>query len=166
MPTPDYVLRLRERIGHDLLWLPGVCAVVLRDGGAGTQVLLVRRADNGRWTPVGGIVDPGEHPADTAEREVLEETGVRCEVEGLAAITVGPAAPYVNGDVVQFLTHTFRCRSVGGEARVADEESVEVGWFAVDALPEMAPHFVERIAFATAYDGSTRLPRDPEQAHG
>ena len=29
MPVPDFVVSLRERIGHDLLWLPGVTAVVL-----------------------------------------------------------------------------------------------------------------------------------------
>ena len=45
MPTPEYVLALRAGVGHDLLWLPGVTAVVLR----GDDVLLVRRADNGEW---------------------------------------------------------------------------------------------------------------------
>jgi 8-oxo-dGTP pyrophosphatase MutT (NUDIX family) len=58
MATPDFVLALREKIGHDELWLPGVTAVVLR----GSEVLLVRRADSGAWTPVTGIVDLGEEP--------------------------------------------------------------------------------------------------------
>ncbi len=162
MPTPEFVLRLREKVGHDRLWLAGACAVVLREHDGDREVLLVRRSDDGRWTPIGGIVDPGEHPADTAEREVLEETGVHCVVEGLAAVSVGPPGAYPNGDVVQFLTHTFRCRALAGEAHAADEESVEVGWFALDALPELSPHFHERIAAATAYDGTTRLPREPE----
>ena len=70
--TPDFVLALREKIGHDPLWLTGVTAVVLRD----RQVLLVRRSDNGEWTPVTGIVDPGEQPAAAAVREVLEEANV------------------------------------------------------------------------------------------
>ncbi|MFD9691906.1 hypothetical protein ACFWXO_39795, partial [Kitasatospora sp. NPDC059088] len=30
---------------------------------------------------------------------------------------------------------TFRCRAVGGEARVNDDESLEVGWFGLDELP-------------------------------
>ncbi len=162
MPTPEFILRLREKVGHDPLWLAGACAVVLREAGAATEVLLVRRSDDGRWTPVGGIVDPGEHPADTAEREVLEEAGIRCVVEGLASVTVGPPGAYPNGDVVQFLTHTFRCRPVGGEAHPADEESDAVGWFALDALPAMSPHFHKRIAAAVAYDGTTRLVREPE----
>lgn len=80
MPTPEFVQRLRRKIGTDLLWLAGATAVVF-DGQA---VLLVKRADNGQWTPVTGIVDPGEHPAQTAAREVLEETGVDCVVEDLS----------------------------------------------------------------------------------
>ena len=30
-PVPEHVLALREKIGHDLLWLPGVTAVVSPD---------------------------------------------------------------------------------------------------------------------------------------
>ena len=44
--------------------LPGVTAVVIRD----RQVLLVKRADNQAWTPVMGIVEPGENPADDRSR--------------------------------------------------------------------------------------------------
>ncbi|MEO2097966.1 MAG: NUDIX domain-containing protein, partial [Brachybacterium sp.] len=73
MATPDFVLSLRERIGNELLWMPGVTAVVLNP--ARTRLLVVRRADDGRWTPVTGIVDPGEEPARAAEREVAEEAG-------------------------------------------------------------------------------------------
>jgi hypothetical protein len=29
MPTPDFVVKLRQKIGHDLLWLPGITGVVL-----------------------------------------------------------------------------------------------------------------------------------------
>jgi hypothetical protein len=32
---------------------------------------------------------------------------------------------------------TFRCRAVSGEARVCDDESLDVGWFALDALPDL-----------------------------
>lgn len=72
MPIPQFIIDLRARIGRHPLWLIGVTAVVIRDDG----VLLVERADNGIWTPVTGIVDPGEEPADAAVREVAEETGV------------------------------------------------------------------------------------------
>ena len=75
MPTPPFIQELRDRVGTHPLWLSGVTAVVVR----GDEVLMIRRADNGRWAPVAGIIEPGEHPADTAEREVLEEAGVVVE---------------------------------------------------------------------------------------
>lgn len=149
MPIPDFVVRLRERIGHDLLWLPGVTAVVLRDD----EVLLVERSDNGRWAPVTGIVDPGEHPEVAAVREALEETGVVCEVERLIWVNVTPVITHVNGDLAQYLDHTYRCRYVSGEAHVADDESSSVRWCRLDELPPMEPVLVERIRRAAAADG-------------
>ena len=67
MPTPPYIRKLRERIGSDYLWLSGATAVVYREQDS--KVLLVRRSDNGAWTPITGIVDPGESPALTCLRE-------------------------------------------------------------------------------------------------
>ncbi len=134
MPVPEFVSRLRERIGTELLWLPGVSAVVVDDDG---RVLLGRRSDNGRWAVISGILEPGEQPAVAIAREVLEETGVTVEVEGLAAVaTDDHVVVYPNGDRAQYLDLTFLCRATGGEAHVADDESTEVGWFAPDDLPE------------------------------
>ncbi len=56
MPVPEYVLALREQVGHGLLWLPGVSAVVLDDQG---RILLTHRADTERWAIVSGILEPG-----------------------------------------------------------------------------------------------------------
>lgn len=153
MPVPEFILRLREKVGHDLLWLPGVTAVVLHR----ERVLLVRRSDNGEWSPVTGIVDPGEHPARTAEREVFEETGVSCRVEALAWVNVTRPTVHVNGDHAQYLDHTFRCRYVDGEPAVGDDESVEVGWYPVDAMPPMDPDLSARIRVALEHSGDARL---------
>ena len=150
MPIPEFVSRLRAHVGTELLWLPGVSAVVLDDDG---RVLLGRRADNGRWAVISGILEPGEQPAVAIVREVLEETGVQAVVEGLAAVDTGSdVVVYPNGDRAQYLDLTFLCRAVGGEARVADDESTDVGWFAPDALPEpLVESSRERIARALAY---------------
>lgn len=134
MPIPEFVSRLRGLVGSELLWLPGVSAVVVDDAG---RVLMARRSDNGRWAVISGILEPGEQPAVAIVREVLEETGVTVEVEGLAAVATEPhVVVYPNGDRAQYLDVTFLCRVVGGEAHVADDESTQVGWFAPDALPE------------------------------
>jgi 8-oxo-dGTP pyrophosphatase MutT (NUDIX family) len=153
VPVPEFILRLRERIGHDLLWLPGVTSVVLHEGA----VLLVRRSDNGSWGPVTGIVDPGEHPVHAAVREVLEETGVRCAVEELVWVNVTEPTVHVNGDHAQYLDHTFRCRYVGGTPYAADDESVEVRWFSATDLPEMKPSLRDRIVTAVEHAGPVRL---------
>lgn len=101
MPVPEFVIELRRHIGHAPLWLPGVTAVVIRD----EQVLLVKRADNGAWTAVTGIVDPGENPADCAVREVLEEAGIRAIPRRLVWVHVTRPMVHVNGDHAQYLDH-------------------------------------------------------------
>lgn len=131
MPTPDFVLDLRRKIGTDPLPLVGVTAVVLRDD----RVLLGRRSDNGHLTPVTGIVDPGEEPADAAVRETLEEAGVRCRVERLAWVHQIPRITYSNGDQSDYLDLTFRCRWVSGDPFPVDGEMTEVGWYDLAALP-------------------------------
>lgn len=138
MGTPEFILELRRHVGNAPLWLTGATLVCLRDGDGGPEVLLEQRADNGLWTLVSGIIDPGEHPVDTVRREAREEAGVEVEVGRMLWCLVGDEITYDNGDVVRFLDHGFAGRIVAGEPHVADEESVAVGWFPVDALPE--PH--------------------------
>ncbi len=152
MPIPDFVRELRRHVGTARLWLPGVTAVVRR----GPDLLLVQRADNHEWTPVTGIVDPGEEPAVAARREVLEETGVSVRVERLASVRALPLVTHVNGDLASYLDHTFACSYASGEAHVADDESLDVRWWPVDDLPAM-PSYAERVACVLEDDPVTRF---------
>ena len=165
MPTPDFILRLREQVGHTPLWLVGTTAVVVAPptapGGA-DRVLLVRRADTGEWSPVAGIVEPGEHSADAAEREVWEEARVRAVVERLAAVGVTQEYEYPNGDRTRYTDHTYRLRYVSGEPAVGDDESTDAGWFPLDALPPMPERYRERIARALDPRPDTVLVRGTE----
>lgn len=137
MTTPKFILELREKLGHDLLWLTGITGVVL-DGD--DQVLLVRRADDGRWALPAGILEPGEQPAIGLVREIQEETAVETEIVRLVSIDTLPPSSYPNGDQVQYLDLCFRCRPLRGDARVNDDESLEVAWFPLTALPtDLAP---------------------------
>lgn len=136
MAVPEYVARLRKQVGHDLLWLPSVSAVVLNDAG---ELLLGRRSDDGRWSVISGFVEPDEQPAQTLVREVLEETGVRVAPERVSSVLAHPHT-YPNGDRCQFLNIGFRCRFVDGVARVNDDESVAVQWFPPDRLPTLDEH--------------------------
>ncbi|KAA9110915.1 NUDIX domain-containing protein [Microbacterium rhizomatis] len=130
MPTPDFVLELRRHVGHMPLWLVGVTAVIVHEG----MVLLGSRSDNGALTPITGIIDPREEPADAAAREALEEAGVVVRVERLGWTHVIPRVEYDNGDVTDYLDITFRCAWVDGEPYPADGEMTDVGWYALDAL--------------------------------
>ncbi|MEV0027315.1 NUDIX domain-containing protein [Streptomyces atroolivaceus] len=119
MATPDFILALRKKIGSDPLWLSGVTAVVIK----GDRVLLAKRADNGKWTAVTGIIDPGEQPADAAAREVLEETGIVAVPERLAMVHVTEPVVYDNGDQTQYLDLVFRFAWQSGVLRPADGEN-------------------------------------------
>lgn len=157
MATPDFIVRQRARLGHELLWLSGTTAVVLRDGPDGPETLLIRRSDNGSWTPVAGIIDPGEHPYRAAVREVLEEAGVEAEVERLAWVTVTDVITYENGDRSQYIDHIFRCRWISGEPRPDHEETSEARFFPVDRLPPMAEKFASRVRVVLEDRPETRL---------
>src|SRR6478736_1884176 len=158
MPIPTYVSHRRPMVGTELLWMPGVTAVVLRPGVDGAdEVLLVKRSDNGAWTPVTGIVDPGEDPHVTAVREVEEEACVVAEVERLVWVSASGVVTHVNGDLGQYLDHTFRCRWVSGEPSPGDDESTDARWFALDALPDMAERHRDRITVAVSNPADVRL---------
>ncbi|MEP6632080.1 MAG: NUDIX domain-containing protein [Lapillicoccus sp.] len=153
MPIPEFIVALREHIGTASLWLPAVAAVVVRPtagGSGGDEVLLVRRADTGAWTPVTGILDPAEEPAVGAVREVLEETGVVAVADRLVWAHATPEIEFENGDRSTFLSLCFRCSWVSGEPFAADDESVDAGWFPVDALPELGAEQRRRVDLALA----------------
>ena len=155
MPTPEFVLSLREKIGHDLLWLMGVSGYVEDEQG---RVLLGRRSDTGEWAMVYGINEPGEEPADTVAREVKEETGVDVVVTDLVSVKSSrKVLTYANGDNTMYMDHLFICRpdpNGNTEPFVGDEESLNVGWFSPDQLTagRQAAHADDRDACAVRAD--------------
>ncbi|WP_300768195.1 NUDIX domain-containing protein [uncultured Bifidobacterium sp.] len=137
MTTPTFITELRAYIGHRPLWLSGVTAYVEDETG---HVLLGRRSDTAEWALVSGIVEPGENPADTVIREVAEETGVDVVVDALASVSSSSTpVVYPNGDITRYLDLTFQCHAAPGgrhDARVGDDESLDVGWFDRNELPQ------------------------------
>jgi len=145
MAIPQFIQDIRAKAGDTLLLLPGVVMVVFDDRG---RVLLNQRADNGKWALISGIPDPGEQPAEAAVREIQEETGVSAVVERVLSVFTNEPVVYPNGDRAQYIDIVLRCRAAGGDARVNDDESLDVGWFAVDELPALGPIARGRIALA------------------
>jgi 8-oxo-dGTP pyrophosphatase MutT (NUDIX family) len=150
MPISPYLAGLRELVGHRLLLLPGITAVVFDDAG---RLLLGQRSDNGSWALIAGCMDPGEQPAEAVVREVYEETGVHVVPERISSVLTQPPNMYPNGDHTEFVDITFRCRAVGGEARVNDDESLAVGWYALEDLPPLSDLNRHRIEWALASSG-------------
>lgn len=98
MATPEFITQLREHIGNAPLWVPATTTVVIREVPADAPiwevptVLLVKRADTGDWTPIGGICEPGEQPHATAVREVKRRNWVGHRTSCLARLRRGGAS--------------------------------------------------------------------------
>ncbi|MQY13816.1 hypothetical protein SRB5_39720 [Streptomyces sp. RB5] len=121
-----------------------VAGAVIRDDG---RILVIRRADNGRWELPGGVLELDEAPEAGARREVREETGVDVAVDGLTGVYKN-----MHRGIVALV---FRCRPVGG-AETTSAESTHVTWMTpqeirasmteayairlLDALSDAAPH--------------------------
>jgi 8-oxo-dGTP diphosphatase len=106
--------------------------VVVRD--ADGRLLLVRRAvhpEKGRWALPAGYVDHDEDPHLAAAREASEETGLQVRVGEVVDVWPGTG----DGGASFFLA--FEAEVTGGDLRAGDDAS-EVGYFAADALPDLA----------------------------
>ena len=115
-----------------------VSAVVWREASAGRELLLMRRSDNGHWGLPGGYVEKGESVAEAVAREVFEETGVMITVGRLIGIYSDPkrqVIEYSPHQRVHAVNLCFEASGVGqGEATTPDE-TLELGYFAPEALP-------------------------------
>lgn len=110
----------------------GVRGAVFDEHG---RILMVRETmDAHRWTLPGGWADVNQTPAQSAEREVFEESGYRVRAVKLAAVwdRARQLHPPMAFSVVRMF---FICRLEGGEAATSLETS-EVGWFAEADIPE------------------------------
>ncbi len=122
-----YVRSLRARIGHDLLLLPGVTAVI-RDAD---RFLLARQRDGQRWSLIGGGIEPGETPQEALAREVLEELGVAVTIGRIVGAYGGSALAVTaaNGDQVSYVTTAFECSVPTTPFTLEVDELLETGWF-------------------------------------
>lgn len=110
----------------------GANAAVFRDG----RILLIRRQDNGLWALPGGLVEVGETLAEAACRELLEEAGIRGKATRLLAIFDSRLIGAQTKSHMYFVT--FLVEAEPGEPRAGREET-DVGFFAKDELPDLAP---------------------------
>ncbi len=104
----------------------------------GDRVLLVKRAVEpfkGYWDIPGGFLEPGEHPADGAVREMREETGLVVEPVELVGMFMDVYGP----EELPTLNLCYSAKVVSGTPQ-AGSDAAGMDWFPVDGLPD-------RIAF-------------------
>ena len=99
---------------------------------ADRRVLLIQRAIEpyrGDWALPAGYQEADEEPAQTAVREIFEESGVRAEVISLFDLLFVPADARKPANLAVFL-----CRQVGGSLQPGDD-ALDARWFDLAQLP-------------------------------
>ena len=103
--------------------------VVLRSAEHGREVILVGRTSDRSWVFPKGTPSAGETSADTALREVREETGLDVRIlRPLGDMEYWFAA---GGQRVHKLVTFFLMEAIGGDPALHDHEYDEVRWVSV-----------------------------------
>lgn len=115
------------------------------------RLLLIKRADSGRYALPGGVQEPGETLTQAAIREVWEETGIAVAVTGLVGVYSDPqhVIRYDDGEVRQEFSVCFRARPTGGEL-VFSDESTDVRWVPPETLDTLDMHPTMRLRIGHA----------------
>jgi ADP-ribose pyrophosphatase YjhB (NUDIX family) len=119
---------------------PKVAAAVLIERG--DEILLVRRAvdpQRGKWTLPAGFIDAGEDPQQAAERECLEETGLKVHITGLLDVLYGQEHDK-GANIVIF----YRAKVLAGHPVPADDVD-RAAFFSRHELPPLAFTTTRRI---------------------
>ncbi|MER5463463.1 NUDIX domain-containing protein [Streptomyces sp. NPDC002668] len=117
-----------------------VAGAVVREDG---RLLAIRRADNGTWELPGGVLELSESPEAGVSREVMEETGIRVEVDELSGVYKNTTRGIV--------ALVFRCKPSGGIERTSDE-STAVAWLTPEEVAEYMSE-VYAVRLLDALDG-------------
>jgi 8-oxo-dGTP diphosphatase len=119
----------------------GAYAVIVQDGAVLLSHWNPRHPTlRGAWSLPGGGMEIGEQPAETAVREVLEETGFTVELDELLGVHSRHMEPGERldglGRPFHALRVVYRAHITGGTLTAeTDGSSDEARWFPLDALP-------------------------------
>ena len=128
-----YISKIREKIGHDPVFMPCVGCVIVKDN----QILLQKRTDNGKWATHGGSMELGETFLDCLNRELKEELNIKVINPKVINIYTGEDMHYTypNGDEVYMICTVYLVEEFTGNMKVDNQEVSEVKWFDIDKLP-------------------------------
>ncbi len=132
----SYLGKLRKVVGDRLILVPGARIVMTDSAG---RILLELRRDFRAWGLLGGHQEIGDSIAETAVREVFEESGFkigRPRVFGIASDPKHETIRFPNGDKTQSVAVLFHARKPRGAAKFDAHEATDMQWFAPDELPK------------------------------
>ncbi len=141
-PADDVMEEYKQSLAHVTSFVSAE-AVVLRDD----RILLIKREDNGLWAMPGGGTEVGETWAQSAERELREETGV----DGTAKKLLGVFDSRIWGSdsKYHFYAGVWLVEASDDRAPIAGPETTDVGFFAESDLPAgLSPGHVRRVPMA------------------
>src|SRR5689334_20168639 len=122
------------------------------------RILLIRRADNGKWAVPGGYMDAGENFMEACAREVFEETGFHVQVKRLISIYTNPhlLLEYPDGNRWQLVILHFETKILNGELAQSNESTALCFYSPAETQGlEMSPLDHLRVADAIANQEST-----------
>ena len=124
------------------------------------KVLLTQRADNGRWCLPGGHMESGESAAETCEREVLEETGLKVRAIKLLGVYSNPdqLVIYKDGNKAFFVVLNFEAQVLEGTLGLSDETTA-FGWFSLAEMETMLIHANHKLRVEDALRGGDAAMR-------
>jgi mutator protein MutT len=131
------------------------CAVIFRKDG---KILLTKRNHpsnnevHNKWQFPGGSVDSGEHPIESAVREVREETGL--------TVNISATRPFIFSHTFNDGTHVilivYKAQYVSGNLDISHDldETSDAQWFTPDEIKHLdsLPETNEIIAAVIATD--------------
>ena len=101
-------------------------------------MLLVRRADDGKWGLVAGWIDGNEVPEQALQREIAEEVGLTARVQELVGVFARPAG--TDGNPHSVVSIVYLCEATGGTLRAQPHEVLEIAWCVIDDVPVWHHH--------------------------
>ncbi|VEF47098.1 NUDIX hydrolase [Bacillus freudenreichii] len=110
------------------VWL-AVCGVVIDEEGRWLVVKKKYGGAKGKWTLPAGFVEPGETLDEAVKREVLEETGVICTIDGLLGLRTGVLRSSISDNMM-----IFACKPKNTTILVQEDELEEASWMMPESL--------------------------------
>jgi len=133
-----------------------VDGIIIKNG----QIRLARRAprllEGGKWALIGGYMERDETDIQALEREVLEETGWKITNPQLLTVNSAPTQPGNDRQNVGLVFTAIAIQQIG----TPDDESTDVQWFDLDALPAPEQMAFDHLDLIMLYQQRLAHPQD------